>query len=271
MPSVNLKLYVKVLTDFILLIIVALPVLIFYLVGVPYQRGFFCDDESIRYPFKPSTVTSGALYAFGTIIPVVAVGFNYLKIILVEYFRVREVNATTGSREKLIKWFWSLYRFIGVFLFGCAVSHLTVDICKYSIGRLRPHFITVCDPDWSKVDCRSGTDVYVTEDVCTPDTPEDYNLLREARLSFISGHASFSAYTMFYLIFYLQYRFCKCSFSLIRPVIQYACFGLTVFTTLSRVSDYKHHWSDVLAGFVNGVAFAVFCVSIVNICYLNFK
>ncbi|KAB7495055.1 Phospholipid phosphatase 3 [Armadillidium nasatum] len=227
MPSVNLKLYVKVLTDFILLIIVALPVLIFYLVGVPYQRGFFCDDESIRYPFKPSTVTSGALYAFGTIIPVVA-------IILVEYFRVREANITTASREKLIKWFWSLYRFIGVFLFGCAVSHLTVD-------------------------CRSGTDVYVTEDVCTPDTPEDYNLLRESRLSFISGHASFSTYTMFYLIFYLQYRFCKCSFSLIRPVIQYACFGLAVFTTLSRVSDYKHHWSDVLAGFVNGAVFAVFC------------
>jgi hypothetical protein len=36
-----------------------------------------------------------------------------------------------------------LYRYIGFFLFGVACCQLTTDIAKYSIGRLRPHFISV--------------------------------------------------------------------------------------------------------------------------------
>lgn len=32
---------------------------------------------------------------------------------------------------------------MGLFLFGAACSQLTTDIAKYSIGRLRPHFISV--------------------------------------------------------------------------------------------------------------------------------
>lgn len=39
---------------------------------------------------------------------------------------------------------------IGVFCFGAACSHLTTDISKYVIGRLRPHFMDVCKPD---IDC----------------------------------------------------------------------------------------------------------------------
>ena len=35
------------------------------------------------------------------------------------------------------------YKQVGVFGFGAAVSQLTTDIAKYTIGRLRPHFIAV--------------------------------------------------------------------------------------------------------------------------------
>lgn len=41
-------------------------------------------------------------------------------------------------------WVFNSYKQIGVFGFGAACSQLTTDIAKYSIGRLRPHFYTVC-------------------------------------------------------------------------------------------------------------------------------
>lgn len=41
---------------------------------VPYERGFFKDDESIMHPFHGSTIPSSTLYAVGFTIPVITVG-----------------------------------------------------------------------------------------------------------------------------------------------------------------------------------------------------
>ncbi|GAA6076838.1 phospholipid phosphatase 3 isoform X2, partial [Tachysurus ichikawai] len=35
----------------------------------PYQRGFYCTDDSIRYAFKSSTVPSSVLMAVGILLP----------------------------------------------------------------------------------------------------------------------------------------------------------------------------------------------------------
>ena len=40
-------------------------------------------------------------------------------------------------------WMVGAFRQIGVFGFGAASQQLIVDIAKYSIGRLRPHFFDV--------------------------------------------------------------------------------------------------------------------------------
>ena len=53
-----------------------IPVLLLDLVGNPYQRGFFCDDDSIRHPFHDSTVTNVILYIGGLGLPIVAVSFH---------------------------------------------------------------------------------------------------------------------------------------------------------------------------------------------------
>ncbi|CAG4947887.1 unnamed protein product [Colias eurytheme] len=129
----------KVLMDFGILFIVGFLILVFYLWGTPYERGFFCDDESLKHPYKDSTVTNVMLYIIGLGLPV-------FTMCLTEWIRLRDYK---GGRSRIIlgceipAWFWETYRVVGVFLFGCACQQLTTDVAKYTIGRLRPHFFDV--------------------------------------------------------------------------------------------------------------------------------
>lgn len=59
-------------------------------------------------------------------------------------------------------WLWQSYCVIGVFAFGAACSQLTTDVMKYTIGRLRPHFYTVCRPN-----CTENSLEFITDYTCT--------------------------------------------------------------------------------------------------------
>lgn len=52
---------------------VTFPILAFFLWGAPYERGFFCDDESLMHPFHESTVRNWMLYIIGLVLPIVLV------------------------------------------------------------------------------------------------------------------------------------------------------------------------------------------------------
>ena len=56
-----------------------------------------------------------------------------------------------------------------IFLFGVAIEQSLTDSLKFAIGRLRPHFLDVCRPNYATVSCtdEQGQPRYVTEDVCT--------------------------------------------------------------------------------------------------------
>ena len=76
------------------------------------------------------------------------------QMVLLEGWRARHQQigkSVQMCNRRIHSWMWASYTSIGVFLFGCACSQLTTDIAKYSVGRLRPHFVSVCKPDWSKV------------------------------------------------------------------------------------------------------------------------
>lgn len=57
---------------------------------------------------------------------------------------------------------------------------------------------------------------------------------------------------MLYLALYLQSRMTWSGSYMLRPLLQTGALMLAWLTGLSRVSDYKHHWSDVLSGFLIG-------------------
>lgn len=92
-------------------------------------------------------------------------------------------------------WLYLVYNNVLWFLFGAACSQLTTDIGKYTIGRLRPHFLDICVPD---VDCEDDKNKtrYIEIFDCKG---EMKNKFIDSRLSFPSGHSSLSFYCMVYL------------------------------------------------------------------------
>lgn len=92
-------------------------------------------------------------------------------------------------------WLYSVYNNVLWFLFGAASSQLTTDIGKYTIGRLRPHFLDICKPN---VDCANEDNKirYIEDFTCQGDMQKKFT---DTRLSFPSGHSSLSFYCMIYL------------------------------------------------------------------------
>jgi phosphatidate phosphatase len=97
----------------------------------------------------------------------------------------------------------------------------------------------------------------LTADVCTGDP----KIIKEARLSFPSGHSSFTVYSMLFVIIYLEARLVGKRTRWIKLVIQMCAFIAAWHTCMSRVSDFKHHYTDVIAGALIGTSVALFVVS----------
>lgn len=145
--------WVFVLLDVLCVLVASLPFTILTFVNAPYKRGFYCGDDSIRYPYRPDTITHGLMA--GVIITATVILVSAGEAYLVYTDRLY-------SRSDFNNYLAALYKVLGTFLFGAAVSQSLTDLAKYMTGRLRPNFLAVCDPDWSRVNCS----VYVQVDVC---------------------------------------------------------------------------------------------------------
>ncbi|BHF76471.1 hypothetical protein SprV_0501956900 [Sparganum proliferum] len=148
--------------------------------------------------------------------------------------------------------FLCLYKFYFLFGFGYATTALFVQVGKIVIGRLRPHFFAVCRPNIISQTAYA----YVSNFSCSG---TDAKQLHEMRLSFPSGHSAYSMFPAIFICLYLYYRMPRIGVgSVLQAFIQITAFSLAFYVGLSRVSDYKHHWSDVLAGMLLGAAVAIF-------------
>ena len=112
-------------------------------------------------------------------------------------------------------------------------------------------------------------------------SPKD---IRDAGKSFFSGHASFSFYCATFLIAYLHARLSgparqqpvnevrKASRRLriifrglrvIRPFLQFGILMLALYIAITRISDYKHHPTDVITGGFVGCLYAFLLITFV--------
>lgn len=255
----NKRILCRIGTDVLILMCVGFPILLFFLLGDPYKRGFFCDDESLMHPFHESTVKSWMLYIIGLVLPVgIVAGVELFKA------NLKQQSSTTSRRYvfngwEVPEWMIECYKKLGVFGFGAAACQLATDIAKYSIGRLRPHFFAVCQPrmlDGTNCSDPINFGRYIEDFTCIG-YKSSARMLKEVRLSFPSGHSSFSTFTMVYMALYLQSRMNWKGSKLLKHFLQFLLIMIAWYTALSRVSDYKHHWSDVLSGMSIGTLFAV--------------
>lgn len=123
----------------------------------------------------------------GAVIPV-------LLIILTEAIRYR----SKGLKQLSI----ILQKFFAAFLFGMFVTMSFTQVGKVMVGRLRPNYWSLCKPSNETIQkyCFSPShDIeyrYVTEkEFCTSHEQEN-----ERRISFPSGHTSYSSYCMVFLV-----------------------------------------------------------------------
>ena len=237
----------------------------------PFQRGFFCDDQNLKHPFvDKQTVPMEVCF-------LIWAGLIIFFVFLVEWLRIRArpqkpLNIYGCSIPWLVI---ELYRQMGFMTVGATACFLFTDLSKFTIGRLRPHFLSICQPDYSSV-CKGEGGLYQLfvmgneTDICLGlDGNTTVKMLKEARLSFMSGHASFSFYCATFLIIYLQARLNKIVESspgqvsiakvlkVFRPFIQFGIFILAFWIALTRISDYFHHPLDIATGSTVGICFAI--------------
>ena len=207
-------------------------------------------------------------------------------IVIVETLRMVAVrNDKDNPREKspVRKSTWmgvELCRHFGYFALGAVTTLLFGEVAKYQIGRLRPHYLSLCNPELTDDLCKDGNGYYKfveeNEETMCQDYEQNKKKLHEARLSFLSGHSSFSFYCGTFLIIYLQARLNKMPYiqrtpirlcyrvlKVLRPFIQFAMIILSFWVSLTRISDYFHHPMDVVTGALVGVVFALVTLTII--------
>ncbi|EDW44468.1 putative phosphatidate phosphatase [Drosophila sechellia] len=218
-----------------------------------FKRGFFCSDLSIRYPYKDCTITVPMLLLMMLLLPM-------LFVAVVEIMRI-------CKRFRTRLYFRNLWRAEATFSFGFIATYLTTELAKHAVGRLRPHFFHGCQPrldDGSSCSDPQNAELYVEQFHCS-----NHNLstrqIRELHVSFPSAHSSLSFYSMVLLALYVHgvWR-SRGGVRALRHVLQFLLLMAALCVSLSRVADYWHHWSDVLAGALLGVTYAAITAAYVG-------
>ncbi|XP_016926586.2 putative phosphatidate phosphatase [Drosophila suzukii] len=246
----------RLLMELLVVVILVIPICVYEFAVDPVRRGFFCDDESISYPFHDNTVTPVMLGLIVGLLPAVV----FVVVEYVSHLRAGDISATVELLGwRVSTWYVELARQSTYFCFGLLLTFDATEVGKYTIGRLRPHFLAVCQPQLSDGSlCSDPVNLhrYVENYECVGEgfTVED---VRQGRLSFPSGHSSLAFYAMVYVALYLQRKITWRGSKLSRHFVQFALVMVAWYTALSRVMDHWHHWSDVLSGSLLGVAGAL--------------
>lgn len=209
-----------------------------------HEAGFFCNDQSLKYPYKRSIVSIEVVLAMSIILPLFIFGVT-------THFTDTKPPNTTSSNKFLPR----LYKTFYTYYFGISSCTSIMWVPKYLSGGLRPYFFELCQPvmaDNSTCDDPRNHGVFIEDYTCSAADPLPHDVFR----TFPSGHATIISYTMTYMTIFLQISV-KERYVLVRYFTQLAFICTAFYVSLSRISDHHHHPEDVAAGMVLGCTTAV--------------
>lgn len=198
-----------------------------YFFSEPYRQGFWAGDRSIRYPYLPIIIPATPMLITAFIIPSIIILLTERKL---------------QQPDRFVVW--------KRFAFSFVADTVIMLFFKFAVGRLRPHFLAVCQPD---IDLQ--VDHFYEPDQCVC-KPGSENITWQARQSFFSGHASQVMTAAVFLVLFLQDRFER---SLVKTTIQMFIILIGLYPGITQHHNYWHHASDVLSGHIVGSIVGTAC------------
>uniref|UniRef100_A0A1I7XX79 AcidPPc domain-containing protein n=1 Tax=Steinernema glaseri TaxID=37863 RepID=A0A1I7XX79_9BILA len=208
----------------------------------PVEHGFYCNDAGISNPLKPNTISTIHLLVMTLAVP-------FFLIALMEALLFREVQA----KNRIGKFCVSVTTRYLEFVIAYTVMTFLLETMKCGFGRLRPHFLDVCQPDWTRVNCSADPTAFIEEAFCTGPARR----VRTARTSFPSGHTTAAVFATLFLYYYTSgvVKAFPTNLSLKRARSFILGFFVvwSIVCAVTRVTDFWHHPTDVLGGAVLGL------------------
>ncbi|XP_063830508.1 phospholipid phosphatase 2-like isoform X1 [Ostrinia nubilalis] len=241
------------LIDVPLLCVVLALIGLFELGFIPsHKAGFVCGDPSLSFPFNGDTVSTGVLIAVIFFAPIVVMFITELVFTDSDY----------SHKARLHQAFIKCLLVYKCYIYGLIFNFVVIEVMKGLAGSPRPTFFDLCEPDTAKT-CNGNE--FVTTYTCTSKR-FSWWMQNDAHHSFPSGHTSLSVHCGLFIAWYVQKRAFDWRHRtvFVVPCIQFVAVSFAALASLSRITDHRHHWWDVLAGFFIG--FATFFYAAVVLC-----
>ena len=253
--------YACLVTFHILLEIDAIPMTV---------RGFFCSDNSIKYPYQKQTVSGGLLFliSFAGVVFTFTLGeTSAASTNASRSYKKHHLGVTSEDNSKRNErrfgnhlWYIRVIKIILMCWWSTAATMLVTSLIKSVVGKPRPNFLAVCNPN---ITCTSNNTQYNIEYVCQgTELMGNWKRLavthskgiNQARRSFPSGHASYVASMATFAILYIEKRLRTTNrFPLLIPLLEIMWICFAAFVSTSRISDYYHDLGDVIFGSLLGI------------------
>ncbi|CAF1089501.1 unnamed protein product [Rotaria sordida] len=254
----------KIVFDGLALIIVLAAWLIFKYFVKPVRRAFLCSDLNLYHPPPEKKVfPTWLLFICAIIIPLVIILLSEsIRWFYLHRRKAAKVVYELQIRSKVFKipeWVGNLYIIVGVFLFANCANSLLTNIGKVAVGRLRPHFIPSCFDKFSYTEFCRYPNEWMVNYVClgeASDIIKEKDGSYDIRQSFPSGHASSAFCGLIFLALYVHKVWNYRNFGLFPYLMKMGCFALAAYIGITRITDNRHHATDVLSGAILGTVVA---------------
>lgn len=183
----------------------------------PKQRQTFFENFNERYPYTGETIGTPLVGVFIIIIPCAVLGL----IVLIFPRRIDLSLAGMSLAQTL------------------CLTLLVTEALKVTVARPRPNFFSYCGYDKEAEKCTAIR-----------------SHKRDARLSFPSGHASNSFASGTWMCLFLCMLWPR-NVELWWLIAKISPVFVAIAISATRITDYMHHVSDVVAGSVLGIGIAM--------------